>query len=109
MYVNPGELKHKIQIIETTAEKNPNGYDILVESTFYECYAKVANVSGTEIIKSGAEFTDVKTRFLIRFKAGLNEDMFILFKNKRFNITYMNNYGYSDEYIEIFAEKKELV
>ena len=38
--MNPGELKHKIQIIETTAEKNPNGYDILVESTFMNVMPK---------------------------------------------------------------------
>jgi SPP1 family predicted phage head-tail adaptor len=107
--VNPGELRHQIQIIKTSTETDSDGYKVPNESVFHKCYAKVTNTSGAEIIKSGAEFTDVKTRFLIRYKAGINEDMYILFKDKKYDISYINNYGYSNEYLEIYADKKELV
>lgn len=109
MNVNPGELRHRIQIVKPSDETDSDGYEMPVESVIHSCHAKVNNTSGSEMIKSGAEFTDVKTRFLIRYKAGINEDMTIVFKDKRYDIVYINNYGYSNEYLEIYADKKELV
>jgi SPP1 family predicted phage head-tail adaptor len=112
MNVNIGELNKRIKIVSVeSGEKDEDGFPInQIEKTIYECWAKVTQTSGTELIKANAEFTDVSTRFLIRYTPKeINEDMQILFQGKYYDIVYINNYEFSNEFIEILTEKKELV
>ena len=68
-------------------------------------WAQVTNISGTEILRSNSDFSEVKTRFLMRTpKIKLNKDMFIKFAGNDYNIVYINDYGYDKKYTEIIAE-----
>lgn len=111
MNVNPGELDKRIKFITTASETDSDGFPAEpVETIFHECWASVSHTSGTEIIKANAEFSEIKTRFMIRYtKKEINQKMEILFNAKHYNIAYMNNYNLSNEYIEIFATIKELI
>lgn len=114
MDVNIGDLNKRIKILSSTGDGDDNtdddGFPIPIETVIHDCWAKVSQVSGTELIKANAEFTNVSTRFLIRYTPkGIDEDMKILFKGKRYDIVYINNYNFSNEYIEILTSKKEQV
>lgn len=111
MYVNPGELKKHIQIIHLVANgTNKNGFPIKEEKIVHRCYAKVSNTSGTEIVKANSEFSEAKKRFLIRYtNKDINTDMIVRYNGKDHNIQYINPYGDSKEYLEIWTDLSERV
>ena len=54
---------------------------------------------------SNSDFSEVKTRFLIRTpKSEITKDMVIRFAGKTYNIVYINDYSYEKKYMEIMAE-----
>lgn len=111
MNVNPGELSKRIKIVSVVFGVDSDGFPIIVSETIiHECWAKAGNTSGTELIKAGAEFVEAKTRFLIRYTSKtINEDMQVIFNGDYYNISYVNNYEYSNDYIEIFGTLRKLV
>jgi SPP1 family predicted phage head-tail adaptor len=111
MYVNPGELNKKIQIIQMEyTGKNKNGFPHPPEERMvHQCFAKVSNTSGTEIVKANSEFSEAKKRFLIRYTPKINTDMVIRYNGKDHDIKYINPYGDGREYMEIWAELSERV
>lgn len=110
MQVNPGELDKQIQIIKKAlAEKNENGFPIIEESVVRKCWAKVSQISGKKLINTSNdasyEFSNTKVRFLVRYSnTKIDNKMIIKFRGKEYNIKYVNEYGYSKEYIEIWTE-----
>ena len=56
------------------------------------------------MLKSSTEINLERCRFLIRYTPKeITNDMFVLYRGKYYQIEYANNYGDSDEYIEIMA------
>lgn len=104
--INPGRLNKRIKII-----KNAPGYDDYGEpiddiEVVHECWSSVRNKSGTEQFKSVTPFSKVVTSFLIRYtKKSIDTSMKIDFKGAIYNITYVDNYNFSNEWIELTAEK----
>lgn len=112
MYVNPGELNKKIQIVLKKSEgTNQNGFPLPpVEKVIRTCCAKVTNTSGSEIIKANSEFSDTKKRFLVRYSiVDINTDMIVRYKSKDYDIEYINPYGDNKEYLEIWTNNSERV
>jgi SPP1 family predicted phage head-tail adaptor len=109
MNVNPGEFRQRIKFVKVEDGYDENGFPIKVEATIYECQAKVTNTSGTEKIKSGAEVTDVNTRFLMRYTNLINADLMIKFNSNYYDITYINDYEFKHEYTEVFANLQKQV
>ena len=105
MQINPGIFNKKIEIVKYNLTKDSDGFEIKEGITILKTWAHVTNVSGTEIMRSNSDFSEVKTRFLIRTpKAEITKDMMIKFKGNAYNITYINDYGYDKKYTEIIAE-----
>lgn len=95
MQVDPGQLKHKITILDS------------YENVYYTCRAAVNQLSGTEIAKNNIQFEQTTTRFLIRYtKKQFCNDMTIKFGGFMYDIQYTNDYNFSHEYIEIMAIKR---
>ena len=105
MQINPGIFNKKIEIIEITETKDSDGFPIKSEAVILSTWAHVTNVSGTEIMRSNSDFSEVKTRFLIRTpKAEITKDMMIRFAGKIYNIIYINDYSYEKKYMDIITE-----
>lgn len=111
MYINPGELNKKIQIIQMKNNGfNKNGFPQPSETVIRSCRAKVTNTSGSELLKANSEFSEAKKRFLIRYTSTeINTDMIIRYKGKDYDIKYVNTYGDGKGYIEIWTEISERV
>lgn len=89
--VNPGTFNKMIKIVRDDEE-------------IHSCHASVSNVSGSQQLRNGGELNSVRTRFLIRFTDKvINTDMEILFSGRRYPINYVNEYGFSHQYIEILS------
>lgn len=105
MQINPGSFDKKIEIIKYEVRKDSDGFENKKEITVLNTWAQVTNVSGAEVLRSNSDFSEVKTRFLMRTpKAEITKDMMIKFNGNAYNITYINDYGYDKKYTEIIAE-----
>ena len=107
MYVNPGELNKKIQIIRKSDGETYDDEGLLFENEeiIRECWAKVTNTSGTELIKAGSEIVKAKKRFLIRWTdTEITAAMIVRYAGEDHEIQYINPYGDSREYMEIWTE-----
>ena len=105
MNVNVGELNKKIEIHSKETVLNANGYgtetDVLVRS----CFAKFTRTSGSEMVKANADFAEVKVRFLIRYTSvAIDRKMTVKYAGNEYEITYINDYEDSHEYIELWCE-----
>lgn len=105
MQVNPGNFDKKIEIIKYEIQKDSDGFENKTEVTILNTWAQVTNTSGTEVLRSNSDFSEVKTRFLMRTpKIEINKDMYIKFSGNIYNIVYINDYSYDKKYTEIIAE-----
>lgn len=106
MNINPGEFNKRIKIISIGGTADADGYITPVRTTVWECYAKFSRTSGTELIKSNADFADVKVRFLMRMPpVAIDRKMIIEYVGVDYEIEYTNDYADSHEYVEIFASR----
>lgn len=109
MYVNAGELDKRIWICRKP-EPEPDGY--LPEEAKPEpvrrCWAKVTRTSGTEIVKANADFGEVRVRFLVRWsRTPIDRKMFVRYRGADYEILYINPYGDSREYQEIWCKRQD--
>lgn len=109
LYVNAGELKERIRIVERSGERDSDGYEVRRDDPAYwkdvhSCWARFSQPSGTETIRAGADFAVEKGRFLIRWtKKSIHRKMFVLFRGREWEIVYINDYG-GRKYMEIWCE-----
>lgn len=107
MIVNPGELDKRIQIVKA-AEPDADGYTNDNYELVHKCRAKFTRMSGTETFRSGADFANNKVRFLIRYtKNKITNNMLIIYRDDLYEISYVNNYGDKNTYIEIIAQLRK--
>lgn len=106
MNINPGELNKKIKIIALQGEEDADGFDGEKEQVIIrETNAKITRVSASEIMKSGQEIEVVTCRFLVRYsKKAVERGMYVVYRGQYYRIEYVNNYGDSNEYIEIMTK-----
>lgn len=109
MRVNAGKLNKRIQIIRFAADRDEDGYETRREIVVREPWAQVSQISGTELQKSGADMAEVKVRFLIRWSATpISRKMIVRYAGKDYQIEYLNGYGDTMEYMELWCSLKTL-
>ena len=98
-----GELKHKItlQILETIA--NDNGFEVETWIDFKDLWAAITNLHGREYFEAAAVQAENTVKFTIRYTDEIDVTMRIIFKEKQYNITSIDNIKYANKYIEIKA------
>ena len=105
MNVNPGELNKRIKIVNFITEKDNDGFGSKkTEVIVRETWAKVTRISVSEAMKAEREINLTRCRFLVRYSpTPITHYMFVLYAGTYYQIEYANNYGDSNEYIEIMA------
>ena len=111
--MNIAKLDHRIEVIRLSpsGEMDEDGFERAAsEEVVLSCWAQVSETSGKELIESGAEFSEAKKRFLIRYTPTvLDTDMFIRYDGKDYNIVLINTYGDNHRFTEIWTEWRERV
>lgn len=105
MTINPGELNKKILIVDFVIEKDKDKFVSKKEEVVVrKAWAKVTRVSVSETMKAEREINLTRCRFLVRYSPiRITHLMFVLYAGIYYQIEYVNNYGDSNEYIEIMA------
>ena len=65
MLINPGNFDKRIKIIKYDLCKDVDGFEEKSEVVVLLTWAKITNISGTEILRSNSDFSEVKTHFLM--------------------------------------------
>lgn len=107
MNVDPGQLKKKIQIIKRVETVDADGYRTYTETVVHTAYADFSRKSGKEVYEYHADFSEVRARFLIRYtKKAIDRKMIIRYAGNDYEIEYVNDYGDTREFIELWAVLK---
>lgn len=101
------ELKHRITIQILESLTNENGFEIETWVDFKDLWAKIENLHGREYFEAAAVQAENTVKFTIRYTDEIDTDMKILFKDKRYNITSIDNIKYANKFIEIKAMEVE--
>lgn len=107
--MNPGKLRHKIEVHGNIKGKNEVG-----ETTY--TFGMIGKPIQAEIIpqtgtlqKQQADtiLTNVTHKIKVRYSAGkhITKNMQLFFRNQKFEIKYILNPYFRDEWLEIFCEE----
>ena len=110
--MNIAKLNKRIEIVKRVGGGvDSEGFDTEeIEELVWACWAQLSETSGSELIKSGAQLSETKKRFLIRFTPiMINTDMLIRYNGEDYDIVLVNTYGDNHEYTEIWTERRALV
>lgn len=102
-----GDLRHRVTFQKLITEVNENGFEIQTWKNYKTVWSAVSNLSGREYYKAAAIKGEKTVKFLIRYVEGIDESMVIIFRNKQYNITFVDNIKYINKYIEIKAVEVE--
>lgn len=109
MHVDSSRLNKRIQIVQIKKERDRDGYETTVETVVRRPWAQFSQVSGTEAIRAGADMAEAKVRFLIRWsKTPLSRKMLVRYNGQDYQIEYINGYGDSMEYVELWCSLRTL-
>lgn len=109
MRLNAGKLNKRIQIVSVEKQKDADGYWTESDKPVHSCWAQFSRTSGKEIRQNDADYAEISVRFLIRYtRTELSRKMVVLYRGDRYEIEYINNYGDSNDYIELIAKQLTL-
>jgi SPP1 family predicted phage head-tail adaptor len=98
-----GEMRYQITIQRITPITNENGFESESLQDFKTVRAAVTNLHGKEYFAAKAVQAENTVKFTIRYLAGVDQTMKILFQGKPYNITAIDNIKYKNRYMEIQA------
>ena len=107
--INPGEFKNPIEILKYVLRTDEDNIPVKSYEVILSTKARILNISGKEkVLNDGVSSVSVK-RFYIRYKKDLDITTgdIILYKDKKYNITYVSNVEEKDVYLEIVGELME--
>lgn len=107
MDVNAGKLDKRIQILRYTEDENGAGYlaPAAEPEVVHRCWAQFTRTSGTEAQRQGADLSEVKSRFLIRYtRKPIDRKMFVRYRSTDYEIEYINDYEDAHEYMELICK-----
>lgn len=105
-HINAGKYRHKIQIYKTEMVTDADGFQSETKTLVLSPYASIKTTSGITIIRNNSDFEKALTNFTIRWpQVALNRDMLIEFREKTYEILYLNNVDEACIELEIQARE----
>ncbi len=101
-------LNKRITIQELKLSINENGFEIEEWIDYKRVWAGVSNLHGREYFDAAAIQMENTVKFTIRYLPGIDTSMRIVFKEKFYNITSIDNIKYRNRFMEIKAMEVDL-
>lgn len=111
MYVNPGELDKKIEILKMSTERDKDGFPTGEPSVVRSCYAKHSRKTADKEVEGAGAEPDVKTvtRFLIRYTdTAIKKNMKVRYNGRYYDIEDVNDIQDRHAYMELFCKEGAL-
>ena len=101
--MNIESLNKRITIQNFTTTINENGFEEQAWVDYKTIWSSVSNLFGREYFSAMAVQAEKTIKFTIRYTKDIDESMRIVFQNKIYNITFIDNVKYDNIYLEIKA------
>jgi len=98
-----GELGHKIIIQKRVLNVDESGFEYETWQDFKQVWAAVLNLTGREYFAAAAVQRENTVKFILRYIKDIDTNMRILFDDKIYNITFIDNIKIKNRYLEIKA------
>lgn len=101
-----GQLNQRVQFKRRQSGRNE--LDELVDAwsdVWTPLWAKVEPLTGREFLAAGAEQSTVDTRFIIRFREGVTEQMRVAWRGAEYDIRSAQPVDGGREWIEVMASR----
>ena len=109
MNIDASHLNKRLQIVRVAVTRDPDGHQSRTETVVRSPWGQFSQISGTELLKNGADLAEVKGRFLIRWTATkISRKDLVRYNGQDWEIEYVNPYGDSREYVELICKLQTL-
>ena len=103
---NAGQFNHKIQIVRETISTDAQGFKTVTQTVILSPYARIKTTKGFTLIANGSDFEKATTNFTIRYPVTpITRDDIIVFRDKRYEIQYINNVDEANVELELQAKE----
>lgn len=104
---NAGQFNKKIQIVSGSYQKDASGFKVWTqEAVVLEPWASVKTTKGFTLIINNSDFEKALTNFTIRYPiTRITRDMRINYREKVYEILYLNNVDEANVLLEIQAKE----
>lgn len=106
-FMEIGELRHRIALQKFSVTTNENGFEVEDWIDIKIVWASISNLYGKEYFEAAATQSEKTVKFTIRFIAGIDESMRIMFKGKIYKIIFIDNIKYQNKFLQIKALEVE--
>lgn len=104
MELNAGKLNKRVEILRVSTRRDPNGYPTETVTVLRRPWAQFSRVSGTETLKSGADMSETRARFVVRAGGtAISRKDRVRYGGAVYEIEYVNEYGDAGEYVELMT------
>ena len=105
--IDAGKYKYRITIVSETKTKDAQGFIHDEPVVVLQPYAEIKTTKGMTLIANGTDFEKAYTRFVFRYPVTeINRKMFVLFRDKKYSIEYINNID--ERNVELELQCKEV-
>ena len=115
--IDAGQYKYQITIYQIIEGKDGDGFPTSTQEVVLQPYAKVKTTKGFTLIANNSDFEKALTNFTIRYSktvedayydsANSNRNMIVAFRNKTYEVIYLNNVDEAN--VEIEMQCKEVM
>lgn len=103
--IKPSDLNRKIVINSLVVTPTATGGQVESFVEFAKPWAKIKNVSGSELIRYGKLGAEAISKFTIRYRKDLTESMKITYGGHDFNILHIDNVDEANLFIVLTAKR----
>lgn len=113
--INAGKYDRRISIYQLTTSKDAQGFKQTTNTLVLKTWASVKTTKGFTLIANNSDFEKAFTNFTIRYSQKVvdayynednsNRDMTVEFRNKVYEIVYLNNVDEANVELEIQAKE----
>jgi len=100
-----GDLRHRIIFQKFTTTISENGFEVETWQDYKTVWASIFNLYGREYYQAAAVQAEKTVKFIIRYIEGIDTSMKILFKEKQYDIAFIDNIKFENKFIEIKASE----
>lgn len=104
---HPGELKHWIRIGYTESIINENGYPESRDVILCKVWAAATDAGNQHYRSADTMNTEAVVNFTIRWRKDIKPGMWVLFNDRKWNITTLGEYSFSRTYLGLKASVAE--
>lgn len=106
--MNPGNLKHKIDVYGNTTTINELNETSVIFEKIKSLYSEIIpQTASLRTQQADTILTDVTHKIIVRYESGkmITKDMRIKYRDHNFEIKYILNPRFENKYLEIFVQE----